>query len=68
MAAQPSQKPSCTKRGVILKCYVDGKKRFRALSVDTDEVTPPPTLSGGSTRSGRVTNLSFAAGHWGSDL
>lgn len=64
MAAQPSQKPSCTKRGVILTCYVDGKKRFRAMPVEADRATAPPTLDSGSTLTGRSTNVTLAVGAW----
>ncbi|MCB9853806.1 MAG: hypothetical protein H6819_11965 [Phycisphaerales bacterium] len=64
MAAQPSQKPTCTKRGVILTCYVDGKKRFRAMQVEPDRPTAPPTLDGGATLTGRMTNVSLAVSPW----
>ncbi len=62
MATQPSQNRSCTKRGVILTCYVDGKKRFRALAVDADRPTAPPTVDSATVPSHRATNVSMAMG------
>ncbi|HPF41500.1 MAG TPA: hypothetical protein P5081_18655 [Phycisphaerae bacterium] len=64
MAAQPSQRPSCTKRGHILTCYVDGKKRFRAMFVDSERAPTPPTVDAGSARGAEVTRASLTARLW----
>ncbi|GMU34922.1 MAG: hypothetical protein HS101_02820 [Planctomycetia bacterium] len=39
MPSRTVDRQRCLKRGCILTCYVDGRKRFRALSLDT-AVTP----------------------------
>ena len=62
MATQPSRNSSCTKRGIILKCYVDGKKRFRALSIDERDAPAAPTLNRDTTRPPNSTSVSLAAG------
>lgn len=36
MSASPSNENRVVKRGVILTCYVDGRKRFKAVPVDDD--------------------------------
>lgn len=62
MASQPTENRSCTKRGVILTCYVDGKKRFRALAVDNDRPTAPPTVDASAAPTHRATNVSLVFG------
>lgn len=66
MATQPSRSPSCTRRGVILKCYVDGKKRFRALSIDDERPTAPPTLDRDVPPTNSQINASLSGGASGS--
>lgn len=65
MATQPSRNPSCTKRGVILTCYVDGKKRFKAMAIDADRTPAAPTLDRGMTRPNHPTQMSMATGVYG---
>lgn len=36
MRAQTSDRTFCQKSGYILTCYMDGRKRFRALRIDGD--------------------------------
>lgn len=62
MATRPSRTPSCRKRGLILTCYVDGKKRFKALPIDAEQATTPPTLDRETTRTDNPTNVSLATG------
>lgn len=34
MSAPRSERSRCVKRGVILTCYLDGRKRFRAVPLE----------------------------------
>jgi len=34
----------CNQRGVILTCYVNGRKRFRAVPTDVERLTAEPTV------------------------
>lgn len=48
MPSRVLDRQRCLKRGCILTCYVDGRKRFRAFAADF--VTPGEKTAGGSGR------------------
>lgn len=48
MPSRTLDRQRCLKRGCILTCYVDGRKRFRALSLDN--VPTPEAPRFGSDR------------------
>lgn len=56
MSAHAPGRESCRKRGVILTCYVNGRKRFRAVplssSVNQSQADASPTASRGNGSSG----------------
>ena len=55
MPARASDRESCHKRGVVLTCYVNGRKRFRAVPLSFGanmarlETTPASHRNNGST-------------------
>ena len=42
MSSSPSNKRACVKRGHVLTCYVDGRKRFRVIPTNNEEEPQPP--------------------------
>ncbi len=41
MQARTSDRDTCHGSGVILTCYVNGRKRFKAIPLDEDAARPP---------------------------
>ena len=61
MLARTSNRGSCHKRGVVLTCYVNGRKRFRAVPLDvTGEITLP-NAGFAPRRTDRSSGTPFAA-------
>ncbi|MCG8407407.1 MAG: hypothetical protein MI923_19585 [Phycisphaerales bacterium] len=49
MSASP-ERSKCIKRGLVLTCYVDGRKRFRAISINANgQGTTPRAISDAQT-------------------
>ena len=41
MSSEPPPRETCHKTGVVMTCYVDGKKRFRATDLAQESPTAP---------------------------
>lgn len=51
MSASTPENAKCVKQGMVLTCYVDGRKRFRAISVSTEGSGAAPAATDPDTRS-----------------
>lgn len=47
MSSRVLTRPSCAKRGCILTCYVNGKKRFRAIGLEDSAVVGHESAASG---------------------
>ena len=44
MSTDTSENDSCRKRGVVMTCYIDGHKRFRAMSLEPSDKPERPDI------------------------
>jgi len=57
MSSEPPPRETCHKTGVVMTCYVDGKKRFRAADLAQESPTASTQADAGEVHSAQPATI-----------